>query len=113
MEELLVPVLVGFTSLAAYMIGTRALGLSSGGIGQAVGKMLEALGTALVFVIVNLVTGIIGVLAARAVTGEFVSLYLAADPTLLPLSLLQGLTFQWWRELSPQGVRGRGEGGMQ
>jgi len=63
MEELLVPVLVGFTSLAAYMIGTRALGLSSGGIGQAVGKMLEALGTALVFVMVNLVTGVIGVLA--------------------------------------------------
>jgi hypothetical protein len=40
------------------------------------------------------------ILAARALTDGFVSLYVLADETLLVLSFLQGLTFLRWWDLS-------------
>jgi hypothetical protein len=119
MEQIFIPVLVGVTSFAAYLAGTRGLGLSGRGIRTAVRKMLECLGMILVFLGLNVATGVIVILAARALTGGFVSLYLAADATLLGLSLIQGLAFQWWRDLSspwpPECPRqeGRGEGPHQ
>jgi hypothetical protein len=36
----------------------------------------------------------------RGVTGTFVSVYVTGDTVWLGLALLQGLVFQWWREVS-------------
>ncbi len=100
MGQLLIPVLVGVTSVAAYLVGARGLGLSHGCILKAVRRMLECLGITLIFLGVNLGAAVIVILAARALTREFVSLYLAADGTLLVLSLIQALIFQGWQDLS-------------
>jgi hypothetical protein len=100
MEQVFIPILLGVTSVGAYLLGARGLKLPGRGIRRAINKMLECLGMTLVFLGVNITVGVIVILAARAMTGGFVSLYLAADGTLLPLSLIQGLTFQWWRDLS-------------
>jgi hypothetical protein len=98
MEHLFVPVLVALTSLGTVLLGARALGLSQRGLRAAVGKMLECVGLTLVFFLGNLAAGMAVVLLGRLLTRGFVSLYLASDVTLLVLSLLQGVTFQWWRE---------------
>ena len=100
MEQVFSLVLVGFTSVGAYLFGTRVGGLSARAIRKAAGKMFECFGASLVFFVVNLGAGMIGILAARALTREFVSLYMAADVTVLVLSVLQGLIFVWWRDLS-------------
>ncbi|MFQ5801987.1 MAG: hypothetical protein ACE5JQ_03705 [Candidatus Methylomirabilales bacterium] len=100
MEQVFSLVLVGFTSVGAYLLATRMLGLAARDIRRAVGKMLECFGICLVFFVVNLSVGVIAVLVARATTWGFISLYMAADVTVLVLSVLQGLTFMWWRELS-------------
>ncbi|MGH9365221.1 MAG: hypothetical protein ACRD1B_08170 [Thermoanaerobaculia bacterium] len=93
-------VLVGFTSAAIYMFGMKGLGLSRLKIGPALVKMVECLGAASIFLVLNLTIGVIAILAFGQATGSHVSLYRANDVAWLILSLLQGLTFQWWRELS-------------
>ena len=100
MEQVFSLVLVGFTSVGAYLFGTRVAGLSVRAIRKAAGKMFECFGVSLVFFVVNLSAGMIGILVARALTREFVSLYMAADVTVLVLSVLQGHAFVWWRDLS-------------
>ncbi len=100
MEQVFILVLVGLTSVGAYVLGARVLNLSRRGLRMAVGKMLECFGISLVFFVVNLSAGVIGILVARATIRGFVSLYMAADVTVLFLSVLQGLTFVWWRDLS-------------
>jgi hypothetical protein len=100
MEQVFSLALVGFTSVGAYLLGTRVVGLSARDIRKAVGKMFECFGVSLVFFVVNLGAGMIGILATRVITRGFVSLYMAADVTVLVLSVLQGVTFVWWRDLS-------------
>jgi len=100
MEQLFLLLLVGLTSVCTYLVGTRGVGLSGSGLRKAVGKMLECLGLTIVFLVGNVLLGMLGALGVRALLGKFVSLYLAADWTLLGLSLLQALTFQWWHQLS-------------
>ena len=104
MGQLLIPVLVGVTSVAAYLVGAKGLRLSHGCIRKAVRRMLECLGVTLIFLGVNLGAAVIVILAARVLTREFLSLYLAADETLLVLSLIQALIFQGWRDLSGPNV---------
>ncbi len=91
--------LVGLTSVGAYLVGTRKLGLPANGIRLAAAGALECIGMTLVFFIVNVMAGVVIVLAARILTRQFVSLYFA-DETLLVLSLLQGLVFKYWRGTS-------------
>ena len=67
---------------------------------HAFGKALECVGLTVVFCLMNAAVGVALILAARAVSGRFVSLYLGADQSLLALSALQALVFQWWRESS-------------
>lgn len=98
MEPYLILVLVGLTSLGAYVVGARGLRLSGSGLRTAAARALECVGLTIVFLVANVAIGAVIVLGARVLAGGFVSLYPAADMTLLPLSLLQGLTFQWWRE---------------
>jgi hypothetical protein len=98
MEQFLVLGLTGITSLGSLLLGVRALGYSGIGLRAAVGKTLECVGVTFVFFLANLAAGMFVVLLGRFLTQGFVSLYLANDVTLLVLSLLQGLTFEWWRE---------------
>ncbi|PYN21668.1 MAG: hypothetical protein DMD99_19190 [Candidatus Rokuibacteriota bacterium] len=100
MQGIFILALAGLTSVGAYFFGIGRLGLSSGSFGAAIGKMLEAVGTTLVFLAVNLAMAVTIVLAVRGVTGSFVSVYVTDDAVWMGLSLLQGLTFQWWRGLS-------------
>ena len=100
MEQFFILVLVGLTSVGAYVLGLSVLGLSRQDIRKAVGKMFECFGISLVFFVINLALGVIAIFLARATMREFVSMYMATDATLPLLSLLQGLTFQWWRDLS-------------
>jgi len=100
MEQLFLPVLIALTSVGACFVGIRAAGLSAGRLRAAVGKALECVGLTLVFLLVNIAVGVTAALAARYLLSTFVSLYPMADASLLGLSLLQAITFQWWRELS-------------
>jgi hypothetical protein len=90
----------GLTSVAAYLLGARRLGLAPARLGTAVGKMLETVGAVLVFLVADLVVAVILVVVFRGVTGTFVSVYVTDDTVWLGLALLQGLVFQWWREVS-------------
>jgi len=109
MENSFVPILVGITTLGAFLIGVGVIGMSWGSLGRAIGRMLEGVGLALIFFMANVAVGMAVVFAGRLLTGGFVSLYLANDMTLLVFSLLQGLTFQWWREWQAS-TRDRGLG---
>ncbi|MFQ5960880.1 MAG: hypothetical protein ACE5MG_05755 [Candidatus Methylomirabilales bacterium] len=100
MKQVFILALVSVTSLGAYLIGAKGLKLPGRGIRKAIGKMLECLGITLVFLVLNIGLGVVTILATRVLTGGFVSMYRAADGTLLVLSLIQGLVFQWWRDLS-------------
>jgi hypothetical protein len=88
------------TSIGTYVFGAFALGLSARGLATAVRKTLESVGLTVVFLVVNVALGSSIVLATRPIAPEFSSVYVVDDVTLLVLSLLQGLLFQWWREPS-------------
>ncbi|HTU01975.1 MAG TPA: hypothetical protein VMG58_09170 [Candidatus Sulfotelmatobacter sp.] len=97
MEEYFVLGLVGFTSLASILVGTRWGGLSLEGFREAIRQTLETIGIAIAFFAFNLVLGSALILVGRTVFRHFISLYLADDIGLLILSLLQGLLVQHWR----------------
>lgn len=105
METSFVLALVGLTSVAAAVVGTRLLGLRAAGLGAALGRMFETLGIIACFFGLNLVVGGLAILAARAVGPWFVSVYVADDVALLGLSLFQGLVFEAWRDSPRRGVR--------
>ncbi len=96
MNPLFLVVLVGVTSLLAYLTGTRRLGLSGRSLWAALARMLECVGMAFVFFVANLGLGIVLILAFRTLTHRFAPVYLANDVSLLVFSLVQGLTFCWW-----------------
>jgi hypothetical protein len=98
MESVFVLVVVGLTSVAAYLFGIARLGYSMSGLWLALGKACEGVGLTLVFSVVNLAVAMSAILAMRSFSGQFVSLYIASDITFLMLSWLQALTFQAWRE---------------
>jgi hypothetical protein len=89
---------VALTSVGAYLIALALLGRPPSGLRAAVGRMLECLGAALVFMIVNLAVGAAIVLGTRATTGGFISIYLLDDATWVVLSALQGLAWSLWRQ---------------
>ena len=95
---ILVPIIL--TSACAYLVARRGLVLSWSRLRVAAGKMLECIGVTVIFLVANLAAAMLMILADRVLTGGYVSLYLANDVVLLVLSLLQALTFQWWRESS-------------
>jgi len=101
MGQVFIPILLGVTSVGAYLVGAKGLKLSGTAVQKAVSKMLEYLGMAFVFLGINIAVAVIAIVAARVLTRGFVSLYLAGDESLLVLSLIQGLVFQGWRDLSP------------
>lgn len=102
MEPILILILVGLTSLCSYLFGLKRLMWSSRHVAAALNKMLECIGMTLIFFALNLLTAVSVVLAVREIAGVFVSVYTIGDPAWLALSFLQGLIFQWWRELSSE-----------
>jgi len=100
MEATFMAALAGLTSIGAYYFGARILRLSSPSLGAAIGRMLESIGMILIFLAVNLTTSVLIVLAARSLSGIFVSAYVTDDVVWLGLSMIQGLAFQWWRSSS-------------
>jgi hypothetical protein len=102
MEQAFVLALVVATSVGAYFLGVKGLGMTGTDLRSAIGRMLECVGVMVVFLVVNLAVGAAAVLAARAATKGFVSFYLVNDITLLILSIFQGLAFQcWWKPPAP------------
>jgi hypothetical protein len=89
--------LVALTSWLAWIGGRRWLGLDKAAVRPALGRLLEWLGLAVAFYVLNLLVGVGAVVALRKVTGSFISLYVNTDATLLLLSAFQALVFQWWR----------------
>jgi hypothetical protein len=91
------PLLAVLTSAAAYMLAGRAGKRRSGALRPALGRTLEVVGLAVVFLVANLAAGLLLVLLVRGVSGRFVSAYVLNDDTLLILSTLQGLIWSFWR----------------
>jgi hypothetical protein len=87
---------VALSSAAAAMFTGR--GRPHRRLGSAIGKALETVGIAVVFLFLNLGLGFCLALLVRAVAGSFVSLYVNDDVAIVILSVLQALVFQWWRE---------------
>jgi len=100
MEAIFISGLAGLTSIGMYLCAILWLRLPAGKLGAALAKMLESVGTTLVFLALNVTVAVSTVLAVRGFTKTFVSVYISDDAALVGLSILQGLTFQWWRELS-------------
>ena len=91
-----VVVLIGLTSLGAYLAGTRAFGLPRPALAAAVRATLEAVGMAAVFLVANLGLAVLAIGAVRAGTGHFISVYTVDDLGVAGASLLQGFLFRWW-----------------
>ena len=109
MEATFIAALAGLTSIGAYYFGAQVLRLSSPRLGAAIGKMLESIGTTLIFLALNLAAAVLIVLAVRSFTGLFVSAYVTDDAVWLGLSLIQGLAFQWWRATAAGAASSRQE----
>jgi hypothetical protein len=97
MDQIFLPLLIGTTSVAALVMGVRGLGLSWTRLKVGVQCALEAVGASVVFLFVNLAVGLPIILAVRALTNQFVSVYLLNDVMLVVLSTVQGMVFCCWR----------------
>lgn len=91
---LLILTLIGVTSAGAYTIGVRSRRLRRTSLRLALGKLLECVGVAFIFLVVNTALGFAAVLMLRALGPAFVSLYVVADPALAILSVAQAIAFQ-------------------
>jgi len=89
--------LIAVTSLGGYLVGVRGLGLPPSSLGRAFIHTIETLGATLAFAALNVAIGTAAVVAWRSLTPWFASTYIVGDESLLVLSVLQGLTFSWWR----------------
>jgi hypothetical protein len=98
MVALAVASLIVVTSLGAYAVGARLLGLDGSRLRHAAGKTFEWLGLGIVFLLANIVLGVAAVLALRALTRRVIPVYVLDDVSLVFLSLLQASVFQWWQE---------------
>lgn len=97
MDHVFLVLLVGTTSAAALLVGIRGLRLPRARLVVGVWGALELLGVSVLFFVANLVVGLTVILAVRAVTTQFLSVYLLNDLGLLVLSVVQGLVFECWR----------------
>jgi hypothetical protein len=96
METALILGLVGLTSAAAYVLGTRALGRSPRGLRVDLHYLAEGVGFAAAFFVLNLIVGFVIVRTLPAAAEWGISVYTLEDLTLVALSMLQGFAFRWW-----------------
>ncbi len=64
MEQVFLPILIGCTSAAAYLVGAKGSRLSGRALSRAVGRMLECVGLTTVFLAVNVTAGMAVILGA-------------------------------------------------
>jgi hypothetical protein len=100
MSSITLVLIVGLTSLGAYLAATRFAGLRVADLQGAVMETLECLGLVVIFFLANIAVGTALILGLRAFTGRFISVYIVNDATLAILSLLQALLFHRWRARS-------------
>jgi hypothetical protein len=91
-------VAVALTSLVAFLVAVRRLGLRASDLPRVLARIADLVGTGLVFALVNLAVAGGFVLALRALTGRFVTLYSLDDVVWLVVSLLQGWIWRLWRD---------------
>jgi hypothetical protein len=96
MVEALVLGLVALTSAGACAAGARGLGVSVAGLRAALGCLVEGIGFAAGFFVLNLGLGFVVAKTLPLLGGPFVAAYALEDATLLGLSVLQGFGFCWW-----------------
>ena len=88
-------ILVITSSSLAYGLSRRRLGTKS--VSEAVGMLVDCIGTSVVFFAFNLVVGVLAILLIRSLTSVFLSVY-ALDSVVLPvLSVGQGIVFCFWQ----------------
>jgi hypothetical protein len=91
------PAVVVATSIVAYALGRRTLGLPARDLRTAVPLMLECVGLTVLFAAFNVVTGVLLVVLLRLATGQFYAVYAVVDLALVPLSAVQALVLFGWR----------------
>ena len=89
--------LVALTSWLVWRGGRRWARLDRAPLRPALVRLLECVGLAVGFYVLNVLVGFAAVLVLRKLTGSFISMYVNTDATLVLLSALQAVTFQWWR----------------
>ena len=99
-EEYFIPLVALSSTAVACLFAARRLGWPLRSLRTGFGKALECVGAVVLFCLLNAVVGTALIFAARALSGRFVSLHLGADQSLVSVSALQALVFQWWRESS-------------
>ena len=90
--------IVALTSLVAYLVAVRRLGMRPSDLPRAVAGVADSLGTGVIFTLVNLAAAGALVLGLRALTGRFFTLYSLDDVVWLVVSLLQGWLWRLWRD---------------
>jgi hypothetical protein len=93
-------VVIVLTSVGAFVVATRGVGLRGGALPGAIMRALDCLGLAVFFLLGNLGLGLALVLGLRAMTGQFLSVYMLNDATLAVLSVLQALVLHCWQARS-------------
>jgi hypothetical protein len=94
MRELFVLVLVATTSAGLYVAGRH--GLKLGSFRPGLERALETIGMSVLFFGVNIAVAVAVILGIRSL-GYAISMYMGTDPTLMGLSVLQAVVFQFWR----------------
>ncbi len=97
MASLTLILIIVLTSAGAYLAATRGIGLRGAELPGAVMQALDCLGLAVLFLLGNLVSGLVLILGLRVLTGHFVSVYMLNDVALVILSLLQALVLHCWQ----------------
>jgi hypothetical protein len=97
MSSITLVLIVGLTSLGAYLVATRFAGLRRADLRGAFLETLECLGLVVIFFLANFAVGTALILGLRGLTGRFISVYIVNDATLAILSLFQALVFHRWR----------------
>ena len=88
--------LVAATSVLACLFGVRR-GRRAGRLRSALAQATAVVGAGVLFFVTNALLGLLAILAIRAGTGHFISIYVLNDVSLLRVSLFQGLVFRaWW-----------------
>jgi len=95
-RALLVPLVIGMTFVAGAVALKRG---RAAGAGAALGLVLEVVGATVLFFAANVLVGAAVVLAARALTPFYPTLYEITDITLLIFSFGEALAITAWRQV--------------
>ena len=91
MEMGLALLVVGCSSVGAYLLGVKTGAIRGGRWREALGRLFACLGLAICFFVLNLALGVAGILAFRGIFHSFLPVYLVDDVSLVILSSVQGI----------------------